>query len=644
MFISTSVTPHRYRSAYANMDYGFRGGSVNTQRALIISSIVWWISSPCASAQKAGSLPQDTIARVGTAVITARELKLRLELMPFPDTQKGMNIDTLKARALRAMIAEKALAHEKRVRGLPEDRSTELMRYELENVLVRDELYRREVVAKSRPTPEEIAVGMNRYVYVSKVLSFLVRDEEDGITLARMLKNRRPDSLVQVIPNALYYQCDTLTIRFGAPDTAFENAAYAIGKSRVSKPFRSAMFDWAVLYLLDKGQNPEAMEKNLADRHRRVEKTLQARHEGERYEQYYRQTLISRNALADSALFTLLADSIVALWKEDTSHFQSHGAYILTGDVVDLLITRLRPFLDSVFVSIDDGNLTLGQVLEMFRYLDFRSKALEGLAFKLELNEAVKGVVAREILVREGRKQGLQYLADVQEDLRLWDDFWAARQLYYIVRDSVAVTDDDVVRHLLKNKEIFGRAYEVNVREVLTDSLREMAAILDQLERGRSLADLAREFSRRTEWAPNGGESKFFRVLQHPELGFEALMADTGKLTGPVGLPEGSSLFIVLGKRRTKDATVGFDTLSQNIRMRLLGEKRKQTVDRYIANLVREQQVSIDEEKLRNVRINQVPMFTRRFIGFGGKMAAAPLLMKQWDWVKESQVPGTIVP
>jgi parvulin-like peptidyl-prolyl isomerase len=613
-----------------------RRSTVNTQRALIISSIVWWISSPCASAQKDVSLPQDTIARIGTAAITGRELKLRLELMPFPDTQKGMNVDTLKARALRAIIAEKALAHEKRERGLPEDRSTELMRYELENALVRDELYRREVVAKSRPTPEEIAVGMNRYVSVNKVLSFLVYDEEHGIALARMLRNRRPDSLGRVIPNAFSSQCDTLTIRFGAPDTAFENAAYAIGKSRVSKPFRSTAFGWAVLYLLDRARNPEAAGKNIADRHRQVEKILQARHEGERYEQYYRETLFSRNALADSMLFTLLADSIVALWKEDTSHFQSHGAYILTGDMVDLLITRLRSSLDSVFVRIDDGNLTLGQVLEMFRYLDFRSKALEGLPFKLELNEAVKGVVARELLVREGRKQGLQYLAPVQEDLRLWDDFWAARQLYYAVRDSVTVTDDDVVRHLLKNKEFFGGWYEVNVREVLTDSLREMSSILDQLEGGRSLADLAREFSRRAEWAPNGGESKYFRVIRHPELGFEALMADRGELTGPVKLPEGYSLFIVLGKRRTKEATVGFDTLRQNIRVRLLGEKRKQTVDRFIANLVREQKVSIDEEKLRNVRIDQVPMFTRRFIGFGGRMAAAPLLMKQWDWVKET--------
>ena len=617
---------------------------MKTAHFLAYSWTFYLVSATTAYTQNDPSLSRDTLARIGPSAITARELILRLEMMPFPDLQKGVDPESLKTRALRAMIAEKALAHEKRRLGLPEDKPTELMRQELENVLVRDELYRREVLAKAKPTREEIAGGMKRIMSVIKVISFLVSGEHEGEVLAAMLQTRKPDSLLKGIPASLYTQRDTITIRFGALDTAFENAAFAIGKSRVSKPFYSSMFGWAVLYLLEKTTNRQAAELNLADRGRRVEKVLQGRHEAERYEQYYFDKLNSRHALGDSTIFNLLADSIAALWKEDSTRFKSHGAYLLTGDLVELVMNRLRPHLDDVLVKIDDGDLTLGQVLEMFRYMDFRSAALEGEQFKLELNEAVRGVVGRELLVREGRKQGVQYFASVQDDLRLWDDFWAARLLYYNVRDSVTVTDQDILRHLLKNNEIFGRYYEVNIREVLTDSLRDMGAILDELQAGRSLVDLARRYSRRIEWAKNGGESDYFPVQRHPELGFEALMADSGRLVGPVKLAEGYSLFTLLGKRRTKEAIVGFDTLKQNIRTRLLGEKRKRTIDRYIARLVHEQQLSIDEEKLRKIRINQIPMFTRRLIGFGGRMAAAPLLLKQWDWINESLPPDTIVP
>jgi parvulin-like peptidyl-prolyl isomerase len=208
----------------------------------------------------------------------------------------------------------------------------------------------------------------------------------------------------------------------------------------------------------------------------------------------------------------------------------------------------------------------------------------------------------------------------------------------------VTVTDEDILQHLLKNKEIFGRYYEVNVREVLTDSLQDVGVLLENLQRGQSLAELASQFSRRPEWAKNGGESGYFQVLQHPEIGFQAMNVDTGRLVGPLRLPEGYSLFKMLGKRLTDEALVSFDALKQNIRTRLLTEKRKQAVDRFIANLAREQNVNVDYDKVKSIKITQIPMFTRRLIGFGGRMAAVPLLMQRWDWIKEYLQPSTVLP
>jgi hypothetical protein len=76
----------------------------------------------------------------------------------------------------------------------------------------------------------------------------------------------------------------------------------------------------------------------------------------------------------------------------------------------------------------------------------------------------------------------------------------------------------------------------------------------------------------------------------------------------------------------------------------LLGEKRRETLNRLVAGLAREQGVVIDQRKLREIEYSQIPVFTRRLIGFGGRMAAFPLLMQMWDWVKEFQQPPTIFP
>jgi parvulin-like peptidyl-prolyl isomerase len=613
-------------------------------RAIIIPIVITCIAASPGLAQKEASLPQDTVARIGPTAITARELIQRVEMMPFPGKQKKDQTDSVKIKALHAMIAEKLLANEAKRLSLPEGKKTALMRRELESAFIRDELYRRKVVARSKPREDEIIKGMTRFMTEFQVLSFLVRTEADGEALYKELQTMRMDTILQHVSRSLYTQVDTIGIAFGAPDESFENAAYAIGRSRVSKPFHSSNLGWAVLYVLDKHSNPEAAKMNLAERQHCVERILQERTEAERGEQYYYEILKSRQAKADERIFNLLADSIVGLWKEDTAHFYWHGAYILTSDMVDLILDRLQPYLDSILVRIDDGDLTLGEVLEMFRYKDFRSRALEGEKFKLELNEAVKNVVAQELLTREGRRQGLQYSSAVQNDVQLWTDYWAAGALYYRVRDSVTVTDEDIVQFLLKHKETFGRYYEVNVREVLTDSLQGVEMILEELQRGRALAALASQHSRRGEWAKNGGESGYFKVLQHPEIGFQAMNVDTGRLVGPLRLPEGYSIFKVLGKRRTQESVVSFDTLKQNVLTRLLTEKRKRTVHQYMATLAREQNVSVDYDRLKRVRITQIPMFTRRLIGFGGRMAAFPLLMQRWDWIKEYLQPSGVLP
>jgi len=338
-------------------------------------------------------------------------------------------------------------------------------------------------------------------------------------------------------------------------------------------------------------------------------------------------------------MFHLLADSLSALLTEDSAYARKSG-YQLTSELVEILIDRLESYLDSALVLIDGGDVTLGEIVEMLRYEDFLFRYSSGNKFKLELNEEVKNLVGKELLARQGRSENIQFSEAVQNDLLLWTDYISAGGMYYRVRDSVTVTDEEVIQHLIRNKEVFGRHYEVNVREVLCDSMQTVQKVLDGLQQGKALADLAKQYSMRTEWANKRGESGYFQVVHHPELGFRALWAETGKLVGPVKLPEGYSLFTVLGKRRTKDALVSFDTLQQNIRSRLLNEQRKQAVNRLIANLAREQRLSIDHEKLRKVKVSMIPMFTRRQIGFGGKMSAFPILLQQWDWIDECQEPA----
>ena len=613
-------------------------------RVLIILIIFSFIQLIGRSQDRA-ILSQDTVARIGTSAITARDLLERLELVPFPGKDRPSQTDSVKMRALLGLIAEKVLANEARHKSLSEDAVSKLMHHELENLFIRDELFKREVEAYAKPTAQEVIAGIHRFEWNLKVIAFLIRSEDDGKALVKHLRVHNTKNTLRGLPKDLITEMDTIRIRFGGPDSAYENAAYSIGNSRVSKPFYSHNLGWSVLYLLDKITNPESAKMTLDERSHKVEKTLKERHEQEIGERYSLDVLSSKNAIADSNIFNVLADSIIALRREiEPKYYQRNDGYMITSEMVDVLIDRLKPCLDTTFVVINDGNMRLGEVLEMFRYENFISKSLEGFSFKLELNEEVKHLVGNELLAREGRRQLLQNSAPVRREMALWDNYWAARQLYYDVRDSVKVTHEDILEHLLKTKEYFGRYYEVNVREILTYTLGNATRLVNEIQRGKNLAELAPQYSIRAEWVKNGGESGFFKVLQHPEIGFRALLSDTGILIGPVKLDEGYSLFTVLGKRRTNDAIVGFDTLYQNISKRLMKEKRKQATDRFIAKLAYEQQVSIDYDKLKLVKPSLIQMFAQRFMGFGGMMTAVPLLMQQWDWIKEFELSTKVIP
>jgi parvulin-like peptidyl-prolyl isomerase len=580
----------------------------------------------------------DTVARIGRDAITVGELVHRIEMVPFPAIPRPADVEELKSKALYALIAEKVLAREANRAGLHEDDATKLSRRELENLFIRDALYKREVEGRAVPAEDETYAAMNRFRWELNVIAFGVRSEADGKALVKLLSRAKPDSVLRGLKPSMYAELDTIQIRFGGPDSAYENAAFTLGNSRVSKPFSSRTLGWSVLYLLDKRTNSQAARMNLDERRRFVQKVLKSRHAQEMGDQYSHAILGAKSATADSGVFGLLADSILALRGEmDPKYYLRKGGYMITSEMIDVLLYRLRPVLDTVFISIADGNMTLGEVLEMFRYENFTTKSLNGFPFKLELNEEVKHLVANEFLAREGRRQNLQYSAPVRDDIAVWSNYWAARQLYYAVRDSVTVTDEDVLQHLLKNKEFFGKYYEVNVREVLCRGLQDAATVVEELHQTGDFGFVAVRRSMRQEWSGNRGESGFFKILQHPELGFRALMADTGKLVGPCRLPEGYSLFTVLGKRRTKEAVVGFDTLEHNVRARLTSDRRKETTNRFIARLAEELQVSIDYKKLKAIKPTSIPMFTQRFMGFGGMMTAVPILMQQWDWIKEFQ-------
>jgi hypothetical protein len=609
----------------------------------LITSIV--LATAVSSGQQIRTLPTDTLAEVAGKAITARDLQERLELMPWPGKEHVDQTDSVKIRALQSIVAEHLLATEAAARGIGNDSASVRRLRSLERLLVRDELYRREILPKATPTKAEVQEGTRRAPWSVRALLLVSANKKDAARVVRAFRGGDPDSTARALPPGLVRQQDTLTISLGEAEKAIEDTAYTLSATKpAAGPFLLRPAGWAVLALRARIPNDQFLQQSIPDRIRNVENAVRRAKEADLAGKYYASFLSSRKAEANPVLFDRFASAALEIFRSDSLRFRKQGAYSV-GLIVDTLQSVLEPILDSALVQMDGGPMTTGEVLDGYRYLHFSFPDIEERDFRARLNGSIREIIAAEYLAREGFRQNLQHSEAVRHDVATWADYWNSLMLERSLRDSVTITDEDVMNFLTENGGILGSPYEVNIREILTDSLSTSTRMLEQLLNGADMAQLARRFSRRKEWAERGGESLWFRVSGYPELGFRALEADAGAIIGPLKVRNGYSLFKVLGKRLAPgDSLISFDSLKTVVRQKVRAQKVQQLLNHRIAGLARSQGVRMRYGQLRGVDVTRQNMVTRRLIGFGGTIIAVPTLIPQYLWINEARDIKDILP
>ena len=593
--------------------------------------------------QRSAALPSDTLAEIGPAVITARDFLERIELMPWPGKDRAAEHDSAKIRALRSLVAEYLLSQEAAVQGLGHDSSTQRRRLELERLMVRDELYKREVLSRVTVETQELSTGMHRYPRELQILYLRTPTRAAAGELRNSLgMNRAVDSTLRHIPPRLLIDSDTVFLQFGSMDRTLEDTAYALNPRRhVSGVLRSDLYGWGLVVLMGERSNTEALKKSIPDRRTAVESIIRRRKQDARAASYTGSVLSPQRAEVDPALFESTAATLLELVLRNPAGRASKGVYRIFVTDLDTVERLLEADLQRVFVQTASGGLTVADVLDGLRSRDMSVVSLDPERFRNRLNAYIRDVVAGELIAREGYRQGLERSENVRRDVAVWERTWAATALIRKLTESVEVTDVEVMDYCVRNGAVLGRPYEVNIREVLSDSLAGSMRVLERMSRGEELADLAREVSTRNDWRAKGGESGYFNVGIKPALGFAALWTDSGSIGGPVKLREGYSLFRVMGKRvAVRDSVPSPDSLKVLARRAVWAERQRRVVEEYVSTLAKENGVDIHYDRLRGLRVNSANMVTRRFIGFGGVITAVPSITPIWKW--EGEQPNVV--
>jgi peptidyl-prolyl cis-trans isomerase C len=614
-------------------------------RILLCSWLVAFVAAPMAGQDRAG-IPMDTLAEVGSNVVTARELIERIELMPWAGKEKGGMMDSAKVKALESLVAEHILALESSAQGVVDDSTLRMHTRSLEKLMVRDELYKREVAAKVDVEEGEVREGLRRFASMVKILMLGLQNRSDARAVSKSLRGGGDiDSVIAHPPGATAVTVDTVVVTFGLLERKQEDAVYALSEDRpATEPLETPTGGWLVLYFLHRQTDPKYANRSVPDRVKTVIAKVRKRKELERAQQYSAKILAPGRAEAVPATFDLFANTVFGILQSDSTRAKSAAGYRLDR-IVDVAKDSLKPHLRDLLVEYQGGGMTVEDVLESYRVLEFLIPVLRKSDFRQRLNASIKEIVSREFLAREGYRKHLDQTDQVRHDVGTWSHYWLARALMWKLVADVSVTDDEVFAYLIEQKEVIGNDYDVNIREILSDSLRESLAIMEKIVGGADMKHLARENSKRKAWAVRDGESGFFHVGMYPEIGFRALDAPVGSMVGPVKVPNGFSVLTVLATRRMPgDTTFSYDSLKAVVRNELITAKTQKRLNGFLASAAAQYHVKLYYDRLRKVEIPAVNMVTRRFIGFGGSMMAAPSLYPLWQWVGETKGVEEIYP
>jgi parvulin-like peptidyl-prolyl isomerase len=499
-------------------------------------------------------------------------------------------------------------------------------------------------VSKINVTAAEVRDGLRKYPWELRLVIYgLVSKKEGDLLLKKLALSRNKTKTFEQFRDSLYTPLDTLTVNFGDLELPVENAAFALKVGTLSRPIQTQASQWILLRVIDKETNPQYAKQSIPDQLEAVRKTVSRRQEDSLAARTFTTLLSPQRAEADPKVFKELADSVLFVMQSDSANHYAKKLFHITSEDCDRLERNFGVKGGVKFVMMESGDLTLAMVINGLKYNQVVFPSLKPSTVQAILNNNIKTVIQNELLAREGVKRNYQQSDNVRHDLAVWMDNRRGKLLLNSITDTVTVSDDAILSYYDNNAAAFGATVEVKVQEVLVDSSKFAIELRKRIDAGENFGSLASKYSKRKAWASHDGVSEYFYTTKYPELGGYAASADSGKVIGPLRIPEGVTIFKVLDRRIHDDSIrANFTAVKLNIRRKLLEEKKKQTLNTYIGRLANKYNVSMDNAKLKRLETTTTSMVTWRTIGFGGRIIAVPMVSLQSDWVREMQPPKHI--
>lgn len=599
-------------------------------KILYVLFFVLFLNCPAIYTQSSNNV----VAEVGNEKITAKDFKIRFELSPYIPNNRNIDSDSIKYDFIYSLISEELWYKEAEKLGLSNTVDFDFYFNPLEDLFVRDALFKLEVKDKVTLSANDINNGIMK---IQTKLKTQILSSPDSIEIFNTYKYLTTlmnfDSLNL---NSNKLESTETDITLGKlRDEEIEDSLYSMKVNEFTTPIKSEV-GWVIFRIMDQTFIPVDIsdskitgEMNDIIRNRRIEK---------RYKEYLNKLLSGITINISQESFEIINSAIWGKLKLHNSEIEKSKNYFELNekDFKDIISTLGKENYSKTLFNVSDRKITIFDFLASLAFEGFNTTVLDQNSVKIKLNKKVKQFVEDQMITSEAYLKGLQLNIDVKNELSKWQKNYLAQIYFLMNRDSITIPETDVYDHYLNDLVNSSNIKLINLRIVMLNDLDEVGNILDELNKGSDFGNIIKKYGRTDTLVNQEGETGLQPMMLLGDIGKIASGLKLNEIYGPIQRQNSYCIFQVIQEETTNDSLkLSYDSIKDQLKIDLRDQKLLTKLNKKTALLAEKYGVKIFPDLLDKIQTTKVPMFVHRLMGFGGRIAGVPLLTPFSGWINE---------
>jgi parvulin-like peptidyl-prolyl isomerase len=514
-----------------------------------------------------------TLAEVGRLKITMGDFEDAYKPPMIPGDSASVLAG--KQELLNRMVDQKLMVAEAVSRGLDQDPKLTQDLDELKKNILLQELYREEILNKSKPTDGEVKKFYQRLGKEAKASHILVKTEQEAKELSGALKSGADFAQLageKSVDHASAMRGGDLGwFGWGRMVEEFQQAAFSLKPGQVSKPVKTA-FGYHIIRLDSLREVPLQPFEEMKDRIRQQIAYTKPREQANRYV----------NKLRDGANIKLREEVLQALAARQTPG--------------QLTLPEASPEeLQKTLVTYSGGSWTVQ------KFYDTVNRMMRGAADLSQadrIREQLEGLVVSDLLLARARAKGLEQSPKVKAQFDRTKDNMLAESVYREeVSGKVVLSPEQVKRYYQDNRREFFQPAKALVHIIALPDQAAAQEVYSLLAKGSDFSQLARERSADPS-RTSGGVLRWVEAndAEFPELAKTAFSLPLNQVCRPFGYRGGFALIKV--SERTPAKQRSFEESQREIEFKQRQSQEESLLASLLASLKEKYPVKIDQELL----------------------------------------------